>query len=140
MREIIKILIPLPLGGIGFVILKFILGPILKQKSHITTLIDYLISNADIIATPGKDNIEKRNNILKDLRNLSSGLTSKTLAIPVYAIFEILKIVRNKSEIEKAAQDLMRLSNSLFECPQDINLSNSRILKRIYKGLGIKTN
>ena len=114
MREIIKILIPLLSGGIGFVILKLILDPILKQKSHITTVIDYLISNAGIIATPGKDNIEKRNNIIKELRNLSSGLTSKTLAIPVYTIFEILKIVKNKSEIEKTAQDLMRLSNSLF--------------------------
>ncbi|MDP2940510.1 MAG: hypothetical protein Q8O13_10660 [Candidatus Omnitrophota bacterium] len=140
MKEIIKILITLLLGGAGFIILKFILDPILKQKSHITTVIDYLISNANIIATPGKDNIEKRNNISRELRNLSSGLTSKTLAIPVYTIFEIPKIVKKKSEIEKTAQDLMRLSNSLFEGYQDINLSNSQTLKRIYKRLGIKTN
>lgn len=138
MKEIIRILIPLLLGGAGFIILKFILDPILKQKSHITTITEYLISNADIIATPGKDNIEKRNNISKELRNLSSGLTSKTLAIPFYAFFWRIGIIKNKSDIKETAQDLIRLSNSLFESYQDIRLSNGQTLERIYKRLGMQ--
>lgn len=141
MKEIIKILIlPLLSGGVGFIILKFILDPILEQKSHLIRVIDYLISNANIIAAPGKDNIQKRDSISQELRNLSSGLISKTLAIPVYTIFEILKFVKDKSEIEKTGQDLMRLSNSLFESYEDANLSNSQTLRMIYKRLGIKTN
>lgn len=65
-------------------------------------------------------------------------LTSKTVAIPVYIFFEILRIIKNKSKIEETAQDLMRLSNSLFEDYQYINLRNSKTLERIYNRLGAK--
>jgi len=88
MKEIIKILILPFLGGIDFIVFKFILDPILKQKSHITKVIEYLIFHANIIANPGNNNIEERNGISKELRNLSSGLTSKTVAITVYIFFK----------------------------------------------------
>jgi len=138
MKEIIKILILPFLGGIGFIVFKFILEPILKQRSHITKVIEYLISHANIIANPGNNNIEERNDISTELRNLSSGLTSKTVAIPVYTFFEIVRIIKNKSKIEETAQDLIRLSNNLFEDYQDINLRNSKTLERIYNKLGVK--
>ena len=140
MEEIIKIIIIPFLGGIGFIIFKFILDPILKQKLHITKVIEYLISHADRIANPGNDNIKERNNISTELRNLSSGLTSKTVAIPVYTFFEIARIVKNKSKIAETAEDLIRLSNSLFEDCQDINLRNSKTLEKIYNRLGVKIN
>ncbi len=133
----VKILITSIIGAMGFLIHKFLIDHIIKQKAQLREMQSYLKSMANIIANPGNDMNNERNDIKNKLRDLSAELTAKTESISIYSLLALIKIVKDRSKINATCEDLIRLSNSLFEETKIQGFRNVDILKRVGKRLGI---
>lgn len=117
MNEVCQISITI-IGGVliyvlGQIMMKFIIDPLQKQKLLIGEIAADLIFYADIIANPGDDNIERRKEAKKQLRQKASLLRSYTYLIPSYQSLTIIKFAISKSSITIASRNLVAISNNL---------------------------
>ena len=99
---------------IGQIISKFVIEPIHEQKKLIGEIADSLIFYAYVYANPGLAERNLMDEASNKFRQQATLLQSKTHLIPLYSFFSCLGVVVNRSNIEKAASNLIGLSNSVY--------------------------
>jgi len=145
MSELEKILYPATATIIGGIIIllvsKFIIGPIYEYRKAIGAIAKDLIFYARLYVNPGpiRDRQLGTIRILPEqtqaedtLRQHAGNLRACTQAIPLYWLWEKLRIVRSKSNIDKAYKNLIYLSNSIVQGnPEENKWSRNNIVEAL---------
>jgi hypothetical protein len=127
MSEIFKIVLTSSftiVGGViifvmGQIISKFLIEPIHEQRKTIGEIADSLIFYANVYGNPGLGPKEKMDEAYQRLRELATLLQSKTHLIPFYSFFSSCGMVQKPSDIQEASSQLIGLSNSVYQPPDD---------------------
>jgi hypothetical protein len=129
---------------IGQLLSKFIIEPIYEQRNVIGVIADDLIFYSRLYVNPGpiRDRELGTIKVLPEqteaedaLRQHASKLMARTQAIPLYWLWEKLKLVRSKANIAEAHKNLIYLSNSIV---QGDRKENKMSRTNIVQSLGFK--
>lgn len=118
----------------GEIIKNFFITPIHEQSKLVGEIADSLIFYAPIYSNPGMVNPELASEASTVLRRQAAQLKARTGAIPWYSFWQFLRIVRNRSHIRKASENLIGLCNSVHNGNPEAN-ENRR--KQIVQALRI---
>lgn len=126
----------------GQFISKFFIDPIHKQKEVIGDIADALVYYADVYSNPGVGKKEKTDETHKRFRQLSGLLRSRSYLIPRYNRMAQMKLVPLRSDIERAANALIGVSNSVYGGPNESisRQHNDKYVKEIREALVIPKN
>ena len=97
----------------GQIIIKFLLDPLTELRKLLGEISDSLTFYANVYANPGQISEEITVEAMRDLRQRSSQLWARALALPLYSLFRFLRLVPSKKQISEASSNLIGLSNSL---------------------------
>ncbi|MCX6743435.1 MAG: hypothetical protein NT116_04330 [Candidatus Parcubacteria bacterium] len=129
---------------IGQIISKFIIDPIHEQKRLIGKIADSLIFYANVYTNPGILPKETMDKASVKFRQQATFLQSKTHLIPLYGILSILGLIVSKNNINKASENLIRISNLTHVKPDsstgNIAIKNAETADEIKKLLKLKIN
>jgi len=137
MSELGRIVLAAILTIVGVVFVRLFVEPIHHLRSHIGKIADSLVFYANVYCNPGAVRKEMSDEASEALRRQASQLKARAYAVPWYPLWELLKIVRKKTEIEEASAELIGLSNSVHGGPAVSAKENSGKRKRVEKLLGI---
>lgn len=98
----------------GQIVIKFVIEPIQRQQELIGKIAHNLIYYADIWSNPGFASKENHEEPSKIFRQQSSELRALTNLIKGYHYFSGLGLVPSFENVDKAAKNLIGLSNSLI--------------------------
>jgi hypothetical protein len=121
---------------IGQIILRFIIEPILELNKLRGEIAFSLIFYANVYINPPANLVfpEDRkllDNIQEVLRKLASQLCPRASVIPLFKIWELLKIVPNFDNFAAATTELIGLSNSIHEPNVDFNKIRREKIKKL---------
>jgi hypothetical protein len=122
---------------IVFLLYRFFVVPIRRLRRLIGGIADSLVFYANVYCSPGFAPQAKSDEASEALRNQAHQLRNSTYEIPWYPLWESLKIVRKKTEIEEASEELMGLAKSVNGGMGISGGENSRKRERVERLLGI---
>lgn len=127
---------------LGQLISKFVINPIHKQKELIGDIADALVYYADVYSNPGVGKKEKIDEAHKRFRQLSGLLRARSYIIPSYNRVAKMKLVPLRSDIERAANSLIGISNSVYGGPNESTSRqhNDRYVMELREALDIPKN
>ena len=111
--------------------------PIRRLRRLIGEIADSLVFYENVYCSPGFAPQAKSDEASEALRHQAHQLRNSTYEIPWYPLWESLKIVRKKTEIEEASKELMELAKSVHGGMEVSRGENSRKRERVEKLLGI---
>jgi hypothetical protein len=91
MTQLAIYIIPAFLAASGFLVVKFIIGPILEQKNQLMKIREFISLHSKVIAAPGMDNQDQRLEIALKMKEIASGLEAKNTSIPWYRFLETIQ-------------------------------------------------
>jgi len=119
MSEIFKIVLTAVTGVLVFVVgqlvAKFFIDPIYEQAKAIGGVAYSLIFYANVYANPGQAPTEVADKASEILRQHASELMAKTHAVPWYSLWEFIQIIPQQGHVKQASNELIGLSNSLYQ-------------------------
>jgi hypothetical protein len=122
---------------VAFLLGRFFVVPIRRLRRLISEIADSLVFYANVYCSPGFAPQAKSDEASEALRYQAYQLRNSTYEIPWYPLWESLKIVRKKTEIEEASEELMGLAKSVHGGMEVSGGENSRKRERVEKLLGI---
>jgi len=130
------------IGGVivyflGHLSVALFVEPIHRLRSVIGEIADSLVFYANVYCNPGLAPQDKNDEASEVLRRQASQLKSRAYAIPWYPLWQRVKVVRKKKEIEEASAELIALSNSIHGGAGISGGDNSERRERVEKLLGI---
>ena len=126
----------LPVTG-GDLLRALFVVPIRRLRRLIGEITDSLVLYANVYCSPGFTPKAKSDEASEVLRQQAYQLRKSTYEIPWYPLWERLKIVRKRTEIEEASEELMGLAKSVHGGMEVSGGENSRKRERVEKLLGI---
>lgn len=130
---------------ITFIYKKFFFEPLNYQKECIKNIAYYISLYANLWDNPGYGYESERDKASKKFRELAIKLseTKGDINIKLYPIFVRLNLSRSYKDIDKAHDNLIRLSHSLgletYESSTEKSKQNSQIVYNIEKSLKLET-
>jgi len=122
---------------IAFLLGRLFVVPIRRLRRLIGEIADSLVFYANVYCSPGFTPQAKSDEASEALRHQAHQLRNSTYEIPWYPLWESLKIVRKRTEIEEASEELMGLAKSVNGGMEVSGGENSRKRERVEKLLGI---
>lgn len=122
---------------VGFLLGRFFVVPIRSLRRLIGEIADSLVFYANVYCSPGFAPQAQSDEASEALRHQAYQLRNSTYEIPWYPLWEFSKIVRKKTEIEEASEELMGLAKSVHGGMGVSGGENSRKRERVEKLLGI---
>jgi hypothetical protein len=128
--------------SLGQLISKFVIDPIHKQKEAIGDIADALVYYADVYSNPGIGRKEKIEEAHKRFRQLSGLLRARSYLVPSYDRMAKIKLAPLRSDIERASNGLIGVSNSVYGGPNESisRQHNDRYVNEIRESLNIPKN
>ena len=120
-----------------FLLYRLFVVPIRRLRRLIGEITDSLVLYANVYCSPGFAPKAKSDEASEALRQQASQLRKSTYEIPGYTLWERLKIVRKRTGIEEASEELMGLAKSVHGGMEVSGGKNSRKRERVEKLLGI---
>ena len=130
-------MIPLIIAIVVFLLYRLFVVPIRRLRRLIGEIADSLVFYANVYCSPGFAPQAKSDEASEALRHQAHQLRNGTYEIPWYLLWERLKILRKKTEIEEASEELMGLAKSVHGGMEVSGGENSRKRERVEKLLGI---
>ncbi|MFX3625993.1 MAG: hypothetical protein ACN6I4_01415 [bacterium] len=125
LTSVLTILIGVLVFVFGRIIEKFIIEPIQKLKSCIGEVQTELIFCADVYSNPDVFEHDKKAEVSRVIRRLSSVLNSSINQIPFVKFFSKLKLIPNYNDTINAGVELMGLSNIMWR--KDFSAINNKV-------------
>jgi hypothetical protein len=120
-----------------FLLYRFFMVPIRRLRRLIGEIADSLVFYENVYCSPGFAPQAKSGEASEALRHQAHQLRNSTYEIPWYPLWESLKIVRKRTEIEEASEELMGLARSFHGGMEVSGSENSRKRESVEKLLGI---
>jgi hypothetical protein len=135
----LTVLIGVSVFVFGQIVVKFFIEPIHDQYRMRGKIADSLIFYVDAYGNPGNSIKPREDNEAKEaskiLRQDATQLISKTHVIPLYRLWELLRIVHKHQDVKNASLDLIRLSTSITIGNRR---RNGKARERIIKSLNLR--
>lgn len=122
---------------VAFLLYRFFVVPRHRQRRLIGEIADSLVFYANVYCSPGFTPQAKSDEASEALRHQAHQLRNSTYEIPWYPLWERLKFVGKRTEIEDASEELMGLAKSVHGGMEVSGGENSRKRERVEKLLGI---
>lgn len=128
--------------ALGHLFVALFVEPIHRLRSLIGEIADSLIFYANVYSNPELNigTIELYDKASETLRRHASQLKARAYAIPWYHLWALMRLVRKKTEVEKASAELIGLSNSVHGGLGITGLENDKKRRIIEELLGIRSS
>jgi len=137
LTAILTIVVGVIVYFLGRLFVALFVDPIRSLRSLIGEIAESLVFYANVYCNPGVAPRTKSDEASEALRHQAGQLKARAYEITWYPLWELLKIVRKKTEIEEASAELIALSNSVHSGqPRE----NSEKREMVEKLLGIVRN
>lgn len=123
---------------LGQIFVKFFIEPIHEFYRHTGEIADLLIYYANVYSNPGLCREEVLRQAHEDFRRHSTQLLARVHVIPLYRLWERLRIVPLRADVVKAGGYLIGISNDLTQ-RATVAEDNDRRRRGIEKLLRIET-
>ena len=126
--------------AVGHLCVALFVEPIHRLRSLIGEIADSLVFYANVYSNPEVTQTELCDEASEALRRLAGQLKARAYTIPWYSLWSLLRLVRQKTEIEESSAELIGLSNSVHGGPSITGLENDKKRIRIEELLGIRSS
>jgi hypothetical protein len=122
---------------LGQLILKLVIEPVQEFKRTVADIALALIEYANVYANPGVADQEVAKKVSEELRKLASRLHSQIYLIPSYQVTAKVFRLPSRKKITNCSEDLIGLSNGVFEASANLPIVNCQRADAIRHSLGI---
>lgn len=99
---------------IGQIIARFVVDPLILLRTTVGEVAHALDFHANIYENPGIAKSVLQDRASDELREKACLLEARSRAVPLYGLFEKLRVVPGRKEITGASRGLIHLSNSVY--------------------------